>query len=298
MSTYLTFADCLTDILFRSGEDPTNAAGDYYTAAQRALVRAYHDIGGRHPFLWSRVNPPGAFSTQPPVTAGTVTVGTGSTAITFSAIPVDPIVGGNISLAGRKIKVGGWNEFYRIAAHTSGATGATLDAGFNGSGGAGKAYTVYQDEYDLTPTIGVRTIEGLWVAELGYEVIQRSEGWLRTQYPDNTTSAGWPPLHFARIGETRIRFAGYPTVARRVEYSYTRVLEEPDLAGNIPILIPANWRYVLADGGLYWLYIGLNDNRAQAAGQSYGGGVERMIDDDLRKRIGTGAQAPSTGPYG
>ena len=57
---------------------------------------------------------------------------------------------------------------------------------------------------------------------------------------------------------------------------------------NGTILIPRGVRHGIADGALYWTYVVLNDDRADAAGILYAAGKETMIADDLRKRTGLG----------
>ena len=269
MANFDTFANIKLDILDRAGE-VTDGTSDYDTAAGRAIVRAFQQLSNRHPFLYLRSDPPGAVRTIAPLTTGTVNVENGNTAITFSSAPTP-------SVAKRKIKITAWDEFYRIATHTAGATAATLDSAFNGTTDTVAPYTVYQDEYDLATDL--RHMVGMWTAENLTPIEQKSEEWLRENYP-SVASAVWPPLFFARVGEQRIRFEGYPNVTRRIEYAYTTIPTDP----TDTILVPRNWRYVLADGALYWLYMYKNDNRADAAGVLFLNGVDGMIEDDLRKR--------------
>src|SRR3990167_5930313 len=98
MATFDTFSEWLTDLLDRAGEDPTDTTGDWYTPAQRQLVRAYHEILNAHPYLFLRVAPPGSFRTTAPLTTGTITVTAGLTAVTFSSAPA-------ASVANREIHV-------------------------------------------------------------------------------------------------------------------------------------------------------------------------------------------------
>ena len=282
-----TFSDIRQDVLDRAGEDPADTAGDFYATAGRQIVRGYHELCNAHPYLFLRATPPGALRTVGPITAGTILVTNGSTSITFSSAPT-------VSVQARELLVTGWREAYRIATHTAGATAATLDSEFNGTTAAAANYRVIQREYDLASD--VRHIVAMLVAEDGWEILQRDEPWLRTTYPD-PPEAVWPPKYFSRIGERRIRFEGYPDRTRRLEYPYTIIPPDIDGAG-VTIHVPRNWRYVINDHGLYWVYIVKNDSRADAAGILAANGREKMIEDDLRKRMPlAGVVTRGPGPY-
>jgi hypothetical protein len=288
VGSYNSFADLRTAVLDRAGEDPTDPAGDYYAATERELVRVAYDVYNAHPYLFLRKNPPGALVTVAPYTTGTLAVTNGSTAITFGTPPGV----GLGSFAGRKLVVTGWPEFYRIATHAAGAGPATLDVAYQGPDAAAAAFTAYKDEYDLATD--VRHIVGVYVAETGAEIEQKSEEYLREEYPE-PSAAAWPPQYFARIGESKIRFSQYPSLARRLEYPYTIVGDDIDTG---TIYVPRQSRMVIADGALYFILAMKHDSDATAAGALFGQEKEALILDDLRKRAAlAGPRHPASGPY-
>ena len=280
-----TFEEIRSDILDRSGATAEANTADFLATTGTQIIRAYHEIANHHPFLWLRADPPAVIATIAPITLGTVIATLDSDAITFSSAPVP-------SVAGRKILFGGVNEFYRIATHVAGNAAAVLDTPFNGTTNLTATYTVFQDEYALDTD--VRHIVGMIVAEDGTRIEQKPEDWILDNFPFPPDPVS-PPRYFARIGEQRIRFEGYPDRARRIEYSHTII--PPDLVTGVTPIIPRNFRYVIADGGLFWLYLVRNDNRADPAGILFSGGREKMVEDDLRKRFEIRERAPSRGPW-
>lgn len=271
------FSEIRTDVIDRLGESISDTAGDFYATVGRQIDRAYHDLCNYHPWLFLRAEPPGVVRTVAPITAGTLAVTNGSTTITFSSAPA-------ASVATLELIVTGWNEVYRIASHTAGATTATLDSAFNGTTNAAASYTVFQREYNLATN--ARHLIALVISEGSVVVPQRDEAWLREKYPD-PPFAQWPPQYFTRIGENRIRLCGYPDRTRRIEVAYTIIPVDISGAG-VTILVPRNWRYVIGDGALYLSLLARNDDRADAAGILYAGSREKMVEDDLGKRAALG----------
>lgn len=292
MAGYDTFADLRADVLDRAGESATDTAGDFYAAAGRFVVRAHQDLCNAHPYLFLRKDPPGALVTVVPYRTGTLAVTGGAAAITFGTPPA----AGLGSFAGRKLVVTGMVEFYRILTHTAGAAAATLDVPYNGADNGAALFTAYQDEYSLAAD--VRHLIGLYVAESGWPILQRSEETLRDEAPEPARGA-WPPRTFARIGERKIRFSEYPTQARRLEYPYTVI--PGDISGDTDgslLLIPRNFRQLIADGAAYHLLGLKEDSRAGEAAALFGTGRERLIEDDGRKRMALmGPASPERGPY-
>lgn len=291
-----TFTELFQDALDRAGETATDASGDFYVAAQRATVRGYRELCNRHPFLFLRAPQPAVFVTVAPYATGTVTLTVDSAAGTFSVAPG----AGLGSFAGRKLVPAGSSQgFYRILAHTAGDAAFTLDVAWQGATGAGP-FTVYKDEYTLaTPYSGgtLRHLLGIYAAQDGRETELVSEEKLREDWPEPRTPSDHA-LKAARIGMAAIRLSHYPTVARRYEVPHT--IYPPDIdGGGVAILVPVPFRQIIADGGLYFLHLMRNDNRADAAGILFGKGTEILVvEDDRLRRALAGPRHASTGPYG
>lgn len=271
-----TLAEIETDIWGRAGLGTVSSTGDFYAVVRRAIERAYHELCDAHPFLWLRAAPPGVFRTIDDITTGTINVTNGQTAATLSSAPA-------ASVANREIRITGWNEVFRISAHTAGAAGITLDSAFNGTTTTAARYTIFQREYALDTD--VKEILEMHVMDGGGVIDQVDEADLLRDDGD-VPSAIWPPTQFARIGQQRIRLEGYPDRTRRVEYAHTVI--PADIVDGATILVPRNFRYVIADGGLYWTYVSRNDDRADAAGILYAAGTQKMIEADKRNRVTLG----------
>lgn len=288
--SYSNFAEMREALLDRAGESPTDTAGGFYAASSRELVRSGRELARYHPWLFLRKYPPGAFVTVAPYTTGTITVTKGSTAATLSPAPG----AGLGSFKDRKLTVANWEEFYRIAAHTAGSGAITLDVAWQGADQSGVTFTIYQDEYSLATD--ANHIEWMGTADDGDELTPKSEAWVRREYRE-PISGSWPPLYFARIGQTRIRLVPPPLYARRIEYAYTSVMPDLD-APNTAIVVPTHYLHIPVDGALYFIHLMKEDNRADAAGILFGKGLDRMVEDDQRLRLLTGTSAKqTTGPY-
>ena len=282
MPNFDSFSDLLVDVLFRLDEPATGS--DFDAAAQRAIVRAFHDFNSFHPWWWNRIYPPGVFNTVDDITTLTITAGTAGTGVTatLSAAP-----GGSVSIANRKILPSGVSWFARVTAHTGGSTTVTLDA-VPTTLAAGTAITIVQDEYELAADLGL-FVDGLWT-ENGYYVELKDEEFLRKEYGD-LPSPAWPPSAFCRLTTRRIRLSHYPTGAYRVEYPYTVFEADPSGTGDLTIARPC--RPYLADGALYFAYLMKSDKRAGEAKRVYEEGKQTSLSLHRRVMMGIGSNPGS-----
>ena len=287
MANFDSFEDVVLDVLER-GDEETDGSSDWDAAARRAVVRAHHFICNTHPFWFLEVTPPGVFLTKAPITSLTLTVATAgeSVAGTLSAVYAD-------SLAGWKIVPTGTEYSLRITAHAAGAAAVTLDAAPEALA-AGTAITIVKDEYDLISTVGM-LVDGLWTGR-GEFIALKSEDFIRTGYPDPPRS-GWPPECFTRITKTKIRLSQYPDRVARIEYPYTQMPADP--SGATALVIDQNFRWMLSDGGLYFLHLFKSDKRAEAAKALFEQGIGQAMVYHHRLKMGlTGhGQEPNRGPY-
>jgi hypothetical protein len=287
VANYDTFEDIVLDVLER-GDEETDGTSDWDDAVRRAVVRAFHFIHNTHPFWWTEVTPPGVFLTKAPITSLTLTVAAAGEAVagTLSATYAD-------SLADWKIIPTGEEYSMRITAHTAGTAAVTLDAAPEALA-AGTEITIVKDEYDLVSTVGM-LVDGLWTGR-GEFIASKSEDYIRTTFPDPPDS-GWPPECFTRITKRRIRLSQYPDRVARIEYPYTTMPADP--SGSGALVIDQNFRWVLSDGGLYFLHIFKSDKRAEAAKALFEQGIGQAMVYHNRLKLGlTGhGQEPNRGPY-
>ncbi len=212
MSEYQYGASILADVLSRANELGVGSA-DYEAEAKRYIQASYVSICGDFSWLWNRKSTPGVLNAVAEITAGSVTLTQNSTAGTFSVAPA-------ASMAGRKIIGDTDGIVCRIASHIAAATSFTLDSAYQGTGGAGLSYRVFQDEYDLasdflTPVNATRFLRDCH-GSYDMSLIKANE--LDVLYPYPVASTGG--RYCSIIREKKLRIAPYPTDARRYEYDY------------------------------------------------------------------------------
>ena len=286
---YDTLANVKSIVLFR-GDEPTDGTSDWDAETDNILIEVWRDLTVRHPWLSLIKDPPGVFLTVAPITTTTITIATAGTSVTvtFSAAPA-------ASITGYRIQPSGKPYFLRVTAHTAAALTATIDAAPETITTA-LACDIVQDEYDLATDLGM-FVDGLWTPESPEPIPLHSEERIKQDYGTGVTKQ-WPPKAFARIGSTRIRLSHAPTVARRVEYPYSRKPVDPP-AGTLAI--DAYLRPVYALGCLAQLYHDKFDRRFKATFDRYELGLKRAFEYETRQRIAvlgraSGMVRPS--PYG
>jgi hypothetical protein len=287
LANFDSFEDIVADVLER-GDEPTDGNSDWDAATRRAVVRAFHFFNNSHPFWWLEKDPPGAFSTVAPITSLTLTVAAAGEGVagTLSATYAT-------SLAGYKILPTGEDYFMRVTAHTAGTAAVTLDTAPEALA-AGTEITIIKDEYNLASDVGM-LVDGLWTSD-GHFIPLKSEDFIRQNFPDPPDQC-WPPDCFTRLTKRKIRLSQYPDAVHRIEYPYTQVQVDPSGSGDL--VIDQNFRWVLSDGGLYFLHIFKSDKRAEAAKQLFETGIGQAIVYHHRLKLGlTGqGQEPNQGPY-
>lgn len=158
MASFDTWAEIRLDALDRAEEETGASVSEFYALAGRAGDRAYHDLLGRHPFLFSKARRPLILQAKGNITA-TITWTTATQAVTLAVAIA-------YSLVGWKIKHPTRNEVYRIVAHVPGATAVTTEAPLQGSTITSTSATLFKDEYDLAelqevPTAPTGALAGL-----------------------------------------------------------------------------------------------------------------------------------------
>mgnify|MGYP001598953201 FL=1 len=278
----LTFADELA----------SDVDGDFYDEVMDDFIpKRWRHVCIAHPWLELTVSPPGVLLTVDDITTLTLTITATGTSVagTLSAAP-----GGSVSVSGRKIRPSGVNWIARITAHVGGETGITLDA-VPATIAAGTACTIFGDEYDLATALGV-FIDGIWTQDGSFVELWPEER-IRSVYPF-PPSAGWPPVAFSRLTDTRIRFSSYPTSIQRCEYPYTRLPADPTGSGTL--VLPVHARPALAEFVLSDLLHAKKDKEWQATYLKAQKLLEDAITYDTRLRLGQGIQSHQVrpSPYG
>lgn len=307
MANFTYTSDIIADALFRAGE-PTDGTSDFAAEALTYLNSVYMQIcrGGselvpecREDWAWLRKSSPGVLILQPPITTGTVTATLGSSSITFSTVPTN-YTGSNLSVAKWFLRVDGNPDIFKIATHTSGTTSAILDSVYTGVSGSGQGYTLFLTDYDLAtdllrPVAPMRSYRNSgWNSRDDYKIYAADLDAMEEQWPLALIEIGIPD-YFAMIGETttgtkRVRFnrCGGPTstTAYRIEYEYLfrpTALTSPGTSEE-PVL-PLEWRHLLADFTLAYLFGIKNDERVAAVSGAAKAGLMGMAGENRYKTV-------------
>jgi hypothetical protein len=118
--------------------------------------------------------------------------------------------------------------------------------------------------------------------------------WLTDHYPDPPNPT-WPPYKYARVSDTRLRFSHFPSQDGFVEIYHTIVARDlSQTLGVSEILVPRNWRWVLADGVLFHLLEMKNDSRAVTWERKWKEERELMGADEDQKLLGVSGNRTRT----
>lgn len=288
MANFQFSADIIADILHRCGED-TDSASDHAPAVLQYLNRAYRALwmgggefmdGNVTNWWWLRKDPPGTLTLQPSISAGTVSVTNNSASITFSSAP-------SASVAGYFFRVTGQEDVFRISTHTGGSGTATLDSVYTGDTTASATYKLMKMEYTLASDVlrviapmRVRLSDGGFIEGTGLAELEKS-------WPIHLAESGVPDL-FAHVGETKIRFNRFGSDSgklMRVEYDY--LYKPADLTNSTTDepAVPIQYRHILADMALMFLYLDKGDERVSVVAQLARSGISAMISENKKRWV-------------
>jgi hypothetical protein len=305
VASYETYPEIRADVLSRAEEELRLNASEFYQINEiykpgvgadtpiapyvdRALDRAYEDLLNRRPWLFARAPLPYILRFNRPFDVTIQHWEVDTLTCTLSAVlPIaSPLV------LGRKLKPSGSVIAYRIVRVENDDFTLELEAPLTptpqqtiGPALLNHPAMIFQDEYVLPTTI--RQIVGIWLMDSTFQIDGPwSDERLREHYP-NPIIGTWPPTAFARPAQFLLRFAQYPT---------QNGLGEVPITDNVPaisttetsdeIIVPKQWRWVLSDGGLAHLLDIKHDNREPKWRAFFEAGIERMIGEDDRNKMG------------
>lgn len=233
---------------------------------------AYKQINGA--FNWPWLFKVGTIQTVADITTGTVSINSGSTALTFSSGPA-------VSVANQYMIqfTATSNDWYLITSHSAASTSATLSVPFGGSGNiSGAAYICRKIYYslpsDMDRLIDIR--QARTTSKLGAVDIRTLD-----RYLPNPTATG-DPLYYAMTGLDTSKYwqvTLYPTPTT-IENLQLRYLQIPaDLSsGTDTPLIPEKFHPLIIFGALYMFgHAYTDDSRISSAKTRYDDGMEEML---------------------
>jgi hypothetical protein len=124
-----------------------------------------------------------------PITLPTVAITTGTTAVTFSSIPKDPVTGNNVSVQGWHLRVN--VTWYFVTAHTSGSTSATIESKFSDATATASAITLVQ-RFIPVPDANTRWISSVVHPRRRKRLRYKTGEQMNTAYPARTVVGAFP----------------------------------------------------------------------------------------------------------
>lgn len=289
MAAYESGREIVDDILFRAGEATTQT--DWASKALDYLNRSYRTLcAGSSEFLpeyvddWFWLRGIEKLTLEPAILAGTVNVTANSTSIIFSSAPADSVVGW-------RIRVGDHPELFSIATHTAGAAAATLDSPYTGSSASASAYKLMKVIYTLASNV-----QALISPMIGYRNNPRIMGVTPERMDDIFPFADLQPgvpEAFALEDLATVRFSHGGRIdgqKMRIEYRFRKVAVDLAYALNSIPLVPLEYRAVLSDMALTYVWLDKNDDRSNATALGARTGLAAMWKENRRKlaRMGSG----------
>ncbi|MGI0024790.1 MAG: hypothetical protein ACREA4_06545, partial [Nitrososphaera sp.] len=245
------------------------------------LNRAYRTVymgggefskGMREQWYWMEDNDAGAGVIEAVIKAGSVTVTRGSTAITFTSAPA-------VSVLNYRFRVDDDEDIYRVSSHTAASASATLAVAYTGETGSAKAFRLMKFEYAL-PASAIKVVSPIYFYQDGGRECELVDLDDITRYWVSGRDLSGVPGRFAMKGESTIAFDRYgsDTANEKMVYELRYKTRPADLTNSASeeALVPRQWRHILSDLALYFIYVDKDDTRAQLIAQEVQGSVDQM----------------------
>lgn len=236
--------------------------------AQQMVLRAFE-----WPFLRNPTSM--VIQTVPDYTTGTVLTTAGSTSITLSVAPTD-VNGSNVSVLGRYIQTSSSKDWYRITAHTSGTTAATLEIAAITTAAAA-TLTIRKVYYSTTTSVD-RIIQ-VWQDVLPYQMLESSPEYFQSFNPGYL---GTGPARICLVsgvdstGAPQFRLWPNPDSVMNIRIDYFPVATDMSADSDVSV-IPAKWHTtVLVEGAKAQAFNFLDDSRFKDSVSLFDTMIEEM----------------------
>lgn len=268
------------DVLFRAGESLTVSswnvrALDYLNRVYRSLCAGASEYLPEFVDDWWWMRSKTTLILEPAL-EGDVTVTKGSANITFGAAPAD-------SLAGWRIRMEGGPDVFVVLTHVAAAAAAVLDTEFTGDTGT-RRYTAMKVDYALSSAVSSLVSPMISYRERG-QIIGMTPERMDMLFPLSRLSAG-APMAFALEDSQLVRFSHGGLLndrSMRIEYRYKPIVADiTDSLASLP-LVPIEYRHLLSDMALTYLFMDKNDDRAAASSAAAKSGLIAMVRENRRR---------------
>lgn len=276
---FISGSDLVADVLFRSGEVPGSSEWDgkvidYLNRVYAALCSGASEFLPETVEDWWWMRDSGTFILDPVIDTGTVSVTNGSATVTFSVAP------GNI--ADYRLRVKGDAEVYIIDSIVG--TTATLDGIYVGDTNAAVEFEAMHVVVNLSAS--VQAVIGPIISSYGNpQIFGTTPERMDFLFPTVRLQGGGP-VAFCLESETRLRFShGGRTDGKRIrmEFRYRPIVAALENTSISVPLVPAQYRHLLADMALVYMFSDKNDDRLASVGQSARAGLMAMVKENKRR---------------
>jgi len=275
------------DALFRAGEVPgasewDSKALDYINREYRALCSGASEFLPEYVNDWWWMRSSGILTILPTFQSGTVDVTQDSTSITFSIAPSVAL-----SLEGYFFRVNDHPDVFKIASHVAGATSATLDSPFTGLGNDAAGFQAAKLTYSLDSSVSA-LMSPIKSYRDNHQILGLAPERMDALFPLGRYQMTGVPQAFSLEDERTIRFSHgglNDGMSMRMEYRYRpAVVDLENTALSVP-LVPLQFRHVLSDMALVYLYTDKNDDRLVTIGTSVRSTLGAMTRDNKRRHL-------------
>lgn len=255
----------INDALFRAGEIPGSSewdekALDYINRQYRMICTGASEFLPEYVADWWWMRAIGILTILPVFNTGTVSVTEGYGSAVLSSPPV-------YSLAGYRFKTEEHPDVFNIATNAAGDPNITFDSVYTGPTNLGATFKAMKTNYALDSAVAA-IHSPISSFRDNPNISGMTPETMDKLYPTSQLSTGVPQA-FALENEQTIRFShGGRTDGRsmRMEYRYRPLVDDLSNSSSSYPLIPINYRHVLADMTLFYIFSDKNDDRLTVLG--------------------------------
>jgi hypothetical protein len=178
-------------------------------------------------------------------------------------------------------------DVFIISSHTATQTGAILESVYTGSTNTAASFRVFQLDYTLASDVLHLSQAMTAFQDSQHKITGLALDVLTERWPRNEIGSG-VPRNFAMITDQAVRFSHYggtsSTDLIKIDYEYMKLPSDLADDTNNPI-VPREYRYILADWALAFLYAAKDDTKAGDVAALAQRGIRAMAKENRRRMV-------------